>query len=173
MLRTQALNLLREVGCSDEVLSHCLAVERKAMELAKHIRANGHRVDLRLVRLGALLHDIGRSLTHDIKHGIIGAELLRKRGFGELAKFAERHIGAGIPSCEAKELGLGEQDFLPETLEEKLVAYADKLVVGSKSIPYELARRQLEAQLGDGHPALKRLDALHEEMEGLLGRPRA
>ena len=165
--REQALRILREAGCSPEVIRHSLAVEQKALEIAKRIIENGHAVDLERVELGAILHDIGRSKTHGIEHGIRGAEILRKRGLDEFVGFAEGHMGAGIPASEAKELGLPERDFIPEALEEKIVAYADKLVAGAGSIPFEEARGQLKAQLGADHPALKRLDALHAEIQKL------
>jgi len=165
----QALHVLHEAGCSPEVIRHSLAVERKALEIAKRISENGYAVDLKLVELGAILHDVGRAKTHGIEHGIRGAEILRRKGLGKFAGFAEGHIGAGIPAVEAKELGLPERDFMPRTLEEKIVAYADKLVVGAGSVPFEEAREQLKAQLGADHPALKRLDALRAEIQKLQG----
>ena len=167
--REQALRALREVGCSPEIIKHSLAVKRKALEIARRISENGHAVDMKLVELGALLHDIGRAKTHGIEHGIRGAEILRRKGLDEFVGFAENHIGAGIPTSEARELGLPERDFVPRTLEEKIVAYADKLVAGEGSVPFKEARKQFEAQLGADHPALKRLDAMHAEIQKLQG----
>lgn len=161
------MRTLREAGCSPEVISHSLAVERKALEIARRISENGHAVDLERVELGAILHDIGRSKTHGIEHGLRGAEILREKGLDEFVGFAEGHMGAGIPASEAKKLGLPERDFMSRTLEEKIVAYADKLVAGAGNIPFEEAREQLKAQLGADHPALKRLDALHAEIQKL------
>ena len=169
LTRGQALHVLQEAGCSPEVIKHSLAVERKALEIAKRISENGHAVDLKLVELGAILHDVGRARTHGIEHGVRGAEILRRKGLGKFAGFAEGHIGAGIPASEAKELGLPERDFMPRTLEEKIVAYADKLVVGATSVYFGEAKEQLKAQLGVGHPALERLDALHAEIQKLQG----
>ena len=169
--REQALHVLREVGCSPEVIRHSLTVERKALEIAKGIIKNGHAIDLKLVGLGAILHDAGRAETHGIEHGIRGAEILRRNGLGNFADFAECHIGAGIPAGEAKELGLPERDFMPRTLEEKIVTYADKLVVGDEPVSFEEARGQLEAQLGADHSALKRFDSLHVEIQKLQGEP--
>ena len=169
LTRGQALHVLQEAGCSSEVIKHSLAVERKALEIAKQISENGHPVDLKLVELGAILHDVGRARTHGIEHGIRGAEILRRKGLGKFAGFAEGHIGAGIPASEAKELGLPKRDFMPRTLEEKIVAYADKLVVGAGSVSFEEAREQLKAQLGADHPALERLNALNAEIQKLQG----
>jgi len=148
---------------------HCLAVERKALELARRARERGVRVDLELVSLGALLHDVGRSVTHGVGHGVEGGRILREEGLPELARFAENHVGAGIPREEAKELGLPDRDFLPTTVEEKLVAYADKLVEGEGEVEFGEILRRFERELGPDHPALSRLRKLHEEVTGMTG----
>ncbi len=63
-----------------------------------------------------------------ICHGRIGAELLRSEGFLRHARVCERHTGAGITKAQiiAQNLPLPQQDFLPETMEEKVICYADK-----------------------------------------------
>ena len=170
LTRERALQVLREVGCSSEVINHCLAVEREALKIAREIRDNGHSVDLELVRIGALLHDIGRSRTHGISHGVIGGEILRSKGLGRFAGFAENHLGAGIPAEEASELGLPERDFLPRTLEEKIVTYADKLISRSRVISYDKALERFRRELGEHHPAVERFKPLHSEIERLKGR---
>ena len=148
-----------------EVVRHCLAVERVSLKLARKIRENGHKVDLKLVGLGALLHDIGRAKTHGLMHGVEGAKILRGLGLGRFAGFAEHHLGAGIPAGEAEELGLPARDLMPRLLEEKIVTYADKLLMGSRAATYE---RALE-WFGSAHPAVERFKALHAEIQGLLG----
>lgn len=103
-------------------------------------------IDTRFVEEGAMLHDIGIFLTDApdifctgkdpyIRHGIDGAELLRKEGFPRHARVCERHTGAGITlkDIDEQRLPLPRQDFLPETIEEKLICYADKFF--SKSSP--------------------------------------
>jgi uncharacterized protein len=168
--REDALRVLREVGCSREVIRHCLAVERISLRLARRIRANGNKLDLRLVSLGALLHDIGRARTHDIRHGVEGGKILRELRLTDFVNFAERHLGAGITAVEAKDLGLPERDFVPKTLEEKVVAYADKLVMGERGASYEEALKWFRSELGPTHPAIKRFEALHMEIQRLLGK---
>ncbi len=166
--REEALRALREAGCSRGVIQHSLVVERVSLRLARRIRANGHKIDLKSVSLGALLHDIGRAQTHDIKHGIEGAKILRGRGLSKFERFAECHLGAGIPAKEAKELGLPARDFIPRTLEEKIIAYADKLVMGHRIASYERALDCFKSELGQTHPALDRFKVLHEEIQGVL-----
>jgi uncharacterized protein len=167
--REEALSLLRRVGCGEGVVRHCLAVERKALELAERAAGNGVRVDRELVSLGALLHDVGRSVTHGVRHGVEGGRILREGGLPELARFAENHLGGGIPREEARELGLPHRDFLPSSVEEKLVAYADKLVEGEGEVDFGRILRRFERELGSDHPALGRLRKLHEEVARMTG----
>ena len=130
----------------------------------------GHDVDMRLVEAGALLHDIGRSRTHDVDHAIVGAEIAREMGLPEeLVNIIEVHIGAGIPADEAVELGLPERHYFAETLEEKVVAYADKLIMGRREVPFETTVESFALKLGEDHPSIDRLWTLHNEMSDLLG----
>jgi len=167
--RERALRALRDAGCSKQVVEHCLVVEDKALEIAKKIAKNGHKIDLKLVEIGALLHDIGRARTHDVRHGVIGGEILRQINLGEFVGFAENHIGAGIPAVEAKELGLSARDFIPRTLEEKVVTYADKLMSGKREISYGEAVEWFKTELGENHPSLGRFERLHSEIMKLSG----
>ncbi len=166
--RDKALRALQEAGCSEKVIQHCLTVESTALALANRIRANGHVIDLGLVSVGGLLHDIGRSKTHNINHGVEGGKILRKMGLKDLTRFAECHIGAGIPAGEAKKLGLPPKNFMPKTLEEKVVTYADKLVLGDRVGPYDEILKLFKDDLGSRHPAVDRLTRLHQEIEGLM-----
>lgn len=166
--RERALLILREAGCSKRVIRHCLAVERTALLIANRIITNGRRLDLDLVSVGGLLHDIGRSKTHGIEHGIEGGRILRGMGLEDLARFAECHIGAGIPAEEAKKLGLPARNFLPRSIEEKVVAYADKLVFGNRVGTYDEALKTFKSDLGPKHPAISRLVRLHNEIQGFM-----
>jgi len=86
-------------------------------------------IDKTLVLIGAILHDIGRTKSHGIDHGLVGGQILSELKAGEALKLiAERHIGGGIPRLEAEKLGLPPMDYLPTSIEEKLVCFADKLV---------------------------------------------
>lgn len=165
--REKALRAMHEVGCSEKVVLHCLTVERTALSIANRILANGHKIDIRLVSLGALLHDIGRARTHSIKHGVEGGKILRSMGLSDSVGFAERHIGAGIPASEAKELGLPARDFIPKTLEEKVVAYADKLVMENSRTSYKRSLKWFKSDLGKDHPAIERFEKLHREIKEL------
>jgi uncharacterized protein len=111
---------------------------------------------------------LGRSKTHSIKHGIVGAKIAQSLNLPlKVIKIIERHIGGGITMQEAKNLGLTCKSFVPKTLEEKIVAYADKLIKGSKTITIEESIEKFKEELGANHPAIKRIESLHNEIFNL------
>ncbi|MBB6068351.1 uncharacterized protein HNP97_001864 [Methanococcus maripaludis] len=117
--------------CEKNVVLHSIAVADYVYEFGIKLLNNKYDFDLDTAVLGAILHDIGRSKSHNIDHGIIGSEILLKNNFNEkYAKIAERHIGAGISIKEAEDLNLPKKDYIPKTLEEKVIANADNLVSG-------------------------------------------
>jgi len=167
--RERALQLLVENGCSTNVVNHCQAVARLALQTAETLKKKGLKVDLELVEISALLHDIGRSKTHSVDHAISGAEIAKQSGLPKsVVSVIKRHIGGGITAKEAKALGWPNDDvYIPLTLEEKVVSYADKLIEKGKRVPVELAIEQL---CKESKPeAAERVRKLHEEITGLLG----
>ncbi len=134
--REQALTLLQQNHCSPRVIAHCKAVAKLSIETAKICQKKGLTIDLELVEVGALLHDLGRSKTHSVNHAVVGAEIAKQAGLPEsVINIIKRHVGGGITNAEAKELGWPEDNYVPVTLEEKIVSYADKLVETSKRVP--------------------------------------
>ncbi|MEW5937164.1 MAG: HDIG domain-containing metalloprotein [Candidatus Thermoplasmatota archaeon] len=166
--RKAAIGLLEALGCDPNLIEHSIAVETLALKIAERCGA-----DIALVSAGALLHDIGRSKTHAIDHGLAGAELARELGLPEhLSRIIERHVGAGLTASEAEALGLPKKDYLPQTLEEKIVAHADNLV----GIPEEPKRRLTARDAADrlrsagARKGAQRLMAMHRELSALCGR---
>jgi len=167
-----ALTLLRKSGCSSDVIRHCKAVAKLAVEMAEICTKKKMDVDVNLVEIGALLHDIGRSRTHGVDHAVTGAEIARSLGLpSQVISVIERHIGGGITAEEAEDLGWPNKSYMPRTIEEKIVAYADKLIEGSRKVPIDRAVDDFERKLGTNHPAVDRLRQLHEEMSAILGDP--
>lgn len=154
------LNLLREVGCEEWVLNHSKAVSIRALELSEDLKEE-YDIDFELVEEGALLHDIGRSKTNGIKHAIIGANILKDLGYPlKIRNIVERHIGAGIPKREAIVMGLPAKDYLPVTLEEKIVAHADNLLNGSDRVDLDFVINKWSKRMNPNHPAIIRLKEL-------------
>jgi uncharacterized protein (TIGR00295 family) len=163
----EAVVLLDKVGCDRKVIEHCKAVQFFALRVAERLMKKGVKVDLELVRIGALLHDIGRARTHRIDHGVMGGRMAREMGLDDaLVRIIERHIGAGIPSEEAQEVGLPVKDYIPETIEEKIVAHADNMVLYKKHpIKKTLDKLERKGKLD----AKARMQALHKELSELAG----
>ena len=159
----ECIELLKKSGCSEEVIKHCEAVRDIAVRIARKANA-----DVELVEAGALLHDIGRSKTHGVLHAVEGVRFGKKLGFPEsIIRIIERHLGAGLSADEAKKLGLPKKDYIPETLEEKIVCHADSLIDNSKKQSVEC---EVERALIDGHDEYaRRLVALHKELSDICG----
>jgi len=167
--REQALNLLIENGCSNDVIIHCKKVAELAAETAETVKKKGLTVDSRLVEVGALLHDIGRSKTHSVNHVIEGAKIAEEAGLSKsVVSIIKRHVGGGITKTEAQMLGWPVDDtYVPITLEEKVVSFADKLIEKGKRVPVKLT---IEKLLREGRPeAAERVRQLHEEIATLTG----
>jgi uncharacterized protein len=165
--RAEAIELLEETGCAPNVIEHCKVVSSLAVEIAEKAKAAGREVNLELVEVGALLHDIGRCLTHDVSHAVEGFKLAKTRGLEpEVYEIIKRHIGAGISKEEARELGLPEDDYFPRSLEEKIVAHADNLVKGTERITIE-KRIKLMRKREVSETVIQRVKKLAEEVEGL------
>jgi len=139
------------------------------VKIAKAFRKKGFNVNIQLVEVSGLLHDIGRSKTHSVDHALVGGEIVRSLNLpSSIAQIIERHAGGGVPRDEAKRLGWPVKDYLPQTLEEKIVCYADKRVEGLKTVPVEKALKTYAASLGENHPALGRIMRLHEEIVAVV-----
>jgi uncharacterized protein len=106
---------------------------RQVADLALRICQAHPELDLdqEFIFEAAMLHDIGiiRCDAPGIKcfgtepylrHGQVGGEMLRQESLPRHARVAERHTGAGLPS------------WLPETLEEQVICYADKFFSKSR-----------------------------------------
>lgn len=119
------------------LLTHSALVADKALKAVE--RHPELHIDQLFIEEAAMLHDIGvifcdapgifcHGTEPYIRHGVLGAALLRKEGMERHARVAERHTGTGLTvnSIEHQRLPLPSQDFSPETLEEQLICWADK-----------------------------------------------
>lgn len=140
------------------LLTHSQSVAQRALQIV--FLHPALEVDRQFIYEAAMLHDIGIircdapgiccfGTQPYICHGRIGAEMLRAEGMERHARVCERHTGTGLTKADIvdRNLPLPQQDFLPETLEEQIICYADKFF--SKSRPdtcktVEQARRSLE-----------------------------
>lgn len=137
----------RYYPCENELkniyMVHARAVADFALGLArKHPELE---LDEAFVYEAAMLHDIGIFLTDAPRiycygseeylcHGYLGAELLRSIGLERHARVCERHTGTGLTKeiIERNGWNLPVKDFVPETLEEQLICFADKFFSKTK-----------------------------------------
>ncbi len=155
------------------LLTHSEMVARKALDVAE---AAHLQIDRDFVYDAAMLHDIGIFRCNApgiycygdepyIRHGVIGGALLRQEGLDEAyARVCERHTGSGLTAKEIAETGmpLPHMDFLPESLEEKLICYADKFFSKSGDPRTEKPFERVRASMAKfGPDSLARFDALH------------
>ncbi len=162
----EATALHRKYGSNERIIEHCRTVAKAAMALAEEFEKRGYGVDERAVFVAAMLHDIGRSRVQTVSHGVEGASIAEKEGAGKkVAEIIQRHVGAGISPEEAKSLGMPALDYIPRTLEERIVCFADKMVDGVKVRPFEEEVKRFTAKKHD----VARLLALRESLREELG----
>ena len=118
---------------------------------------------------GALLHDIGRSQIHSIMHAYVGAQIAAEHGLSqEIVDIIRKHTGAGLDQEDVRELGLPPGDYMPRTLEEKIVAHADNMVSDNRVVVHQFSVDKLRAKGADRGAV--RIEMLHQELSLLYGR---
>ena len=167
----EAIELLKKHSNSEEsfqkVLAHAKAVQKVAIRIAEKVKG----IDMYKIKIGSLLHDIGRFSCppgkDTCRHGLIGGEILRKEGFDDLAPIAERHLGVGIRKEDiiGQKLPLPGKDFVPETREEKIITHADNLIFDSREGTFEEVIERYREELGEGY--VERLNKLKKEVEDM------
>ena len=163
----QALALHRKYRSNDRTLAHCQACARISKLLAETAAGRGNLANQEAVEAGALLHDIGRSQTQLVSHGYVGAQILEKEGVdGIVVEIVRRHVGAGISAEEANVLGFPSGDYIPRTLEQKIVCFADKLLDGDRARPFE---EEVKRFVKKGHD-VHRLRKLKEDVDTAVGQ---
>ena len=160
----ECIELLMEAGCKRRVVIHCCTVEAVAKEIVSRVKG----ADPDLVAAGALLHDIGRSVDHSIMHAYIGSQIVQAHGLPQsIVDIVRKHTGAGLDAEDVEELGLPDADYMPRTLEEKIVAHADNMVSDNKVVRHSHSSDKLRNK--GAERGADRIDALHAELSALYG----
>lgn len=158
---------LREI-----LTTHSRLVADKALRCALYRNLD---IDREFVEEAAMLHDIGifRCSAPDIHcfgslpyicHGVEGRTILEAEGLHRHALVCERHTGAGlsVDDIKSQNLPLPLRDMTPQSLEEKLICYADKFFSKSGNIrnekPFERVLASMERH---GKETAERFLALH------------
>lgn len=170
----QPLDIIRKYYTLDSLagqslLIHSQLVRDKALSIA--MRHSEMDLDITFIKEAAMLHDIGIFLTNApdigcfgehpyICHGYLGADLLREEGLPRHALVCERHTGTGltIDMIEENHLPLPLRDMQPVTLEEKLIAFADKFYSKSNLTREKRISKIRAEMLFHGEDAAARFD---------------
>ncbi len=123
------------VAAYEMVYTHSLIVNEIAQEI---IRNKKLKVDEQLVEVGCMVHDVGVYKLflpsgeidgrNYITHGIKGHGILKEEGYPEaICRFADHHTGVGLTKNDviSQNLPLSPRDYTADTIEEKIVMYAD------------------------------------------------
>ena len=138
---------------------HARMVTELALEMAaKHPELG---MDVQFIEEAAMLHDLGIFLTDAPRihcygtaqylcHGYLGATLLRSLGYERHARVCERHTGTGLLKEHILQNGwdIPARDYLPETLEEQLICFADKFYSKTKYLQTPRTVEQVIESMG-------------------------
>lgn len=158
------------------LLKHSEMVKDKALEIADTLKLN---IDYVFIQEAVMLHDIGIFLTYApginchgsepyIRHGFLGANILRAEGYPRHALVCERHVGVGISKDDIinQKLPLPERGMLPLSWEEKIICVADLFFSKDPSDKNEKDIDQIKKYYHDKHGEahLQRLEKLLREL---------
>ena len=163
---------------------HSRQVADLAVKLSQRLIEDGVPIDIEFVEEAAMLHDIGMRYTDApgihchgsepyILHGILGRRMLDSLGLFRHGRVCERHTGAGISAAEIVSQHLPitpPRDLLPESMEEKVICYADKFFSKSRlDEPAKTLERARASLAKFGEETMRRFD----EMVSVFGDPAA
>ncbi|HUW95597.1 MAG TPA: HD domain-containing protein [Anaerolineae bacterium] len=185
MNREEAIALL-DKHCSADASwhAHCVQVSAAARHLAELISQRGYPIDVDKAEVLGLLHDLGRSREHTLRHGIEGYLLTRAEGYEEEGRICLLHILKGRTLDQAVRLGMltREEEVQLEregwsssepSLEEKTATLADALMSDTGLVPieqkYANARRRYGGQ-PHHHEDEAWVKGIGEEIAQMLGR---
>ncbi|MBU1119537.1 HD domain-containing protein [Patescibacteria group bacterium] len=116
------------------IIAHGALVAAKAYKAAVKLSLTNEQKQF--IVEASMLHDIGTIQTEVysdeknpyIMHGVLGRKILEDEGLPRHAFVCEHHIGVGIAKEDITDghLPLPVRDMIPQTIEEEIVAYADK-----------------------------------------------
>ena len=118
---TQALSLIKKYKLPEVTVSHSKGVSQICFEIANAILGKnpGIGINPEKVRIAGLLHDIGRSKSGT--HEMNTMEILQAEDLPDIAEIAAH----GFLFEYYKLQGQEKNDYLPKTLENKIVVLSD------------------------------------------------
>ena len=129
---TQCYEILKETNTLPHIKGHSETVMRVAKEIGERLCEAGKNIDLELVIVAALLHDVtkSRSLETGEDHSRTGAELLCEKGFMAVSEIIRQHVR--IDGTRNKKI-----------TEAEIVNYADKRVIDRNIVSLQERREYI------------------------------
>jgi len=166
----QAFQILKQYPIPKQVLDHSIQVKEMSKLIGEQINSNGHKLDLKVLAVAGLLHDIGRhkynqengySPSQDF-HEYETGQLLTQLGYPELGRMAQCHPLGGLTTKETQCLGYPQAiDLMPWCLESKIVCIADKIRPEIKIVT-------LSEKIRDYYQNVRLKERYFQKMPGLL-----
>lgn len=134
----ECYELIRRYEMLDNIIDHSVMVMKVSVALVENLH-DPSQVDAGLVRAAALLHDIAKTGTigsRELRHDLIGGEIMRELGYDAIAEIVESHVVFN--------------NFAPGgPLEEReIVFYADKRVMHDRVVTIDERVNDLVARYG-------------------------
>lgn len=153
-----------ELGATHTLISHVQNVAAIAYQLGLWLEQAGLLVNPLLAHRGGLTHDLSKLQEQSEKnHAILAAEFLESKKQFKLADIARRHLIGDLVSDKTS----------PQTWEEKIVNYADKLSEGNTLVSIDERLEALQDRYPDFAAKIKKntpyVKALEDEIITALG----
>jgi uncharacterized protein len=130
------------------VVTHSTLVTEKALKIAS--QRKDLNPDFKFIEEASMLHDVGIFKTNApnlycfgefpyLCHGYLGCEILTAQGYPEHGLVCERHTGIGITTEDilTYKLPLPLRDYVPVSVEEQIICFADKFFSKSGDLLHE------------------------------------
>ncbi len=146
----QCLELMAAHGMLPNIREHSFRVMEVAVCLGEALAEAGFDLNLPLVTVGALLHDLGKTpcLGTLTNHAELGAGILEELGYPQVAQVVREHVHLHHDLSDPKPLR-----------EAEVVNYADKRVLHEVIVTLEERFADLKVRYGRTPEALARIKA--------------
>lgn len=118
--KEEIIAAMKTIGVNNEIISHCEKVAEVSVGIARKLNHNGCSLDIELIQMAALMHDIKRDTE---QHALEGEFYISEMGCFEVADIVSEHMNFASDKT---------------VLEEKHIVYfSDKIVKGAKIVTLE------------------------------------
>ncbi|MBW6474768.1 MAG: HAD hydrolase-like protein [Anaerolineaceae bacterium] len=153
-----------ELGATHTLLSHVQNVAAIAYQISLWLEQPGMFISPLLAHRGGLTHDLSKLQDQSKNnHAVLAAEFLESKKQLKLAEIARRHLIGDLVTDETR----------PQTWEEKIVNYADKLSEGNTIVSIDERLEALQLRYPDFALKIKKntpfVKALEDEIVTALG----